>query len=246
MAPDEHGDPLTSDAFYHELAERYDADVAAERRPYLDAVDALVCRGRAAPRRMLDIGCGPGVRGAGLARRLGAGELWLADSSAGMVRTAKRGVPWARVVRADLADAEQCGERLPGGFDLITCLGNVLGHMPEKARVAALRTVGALLAPGGSAVLDLNNRYNAAQYGVGAVAANMAKDLLGLGGGDYVTRRRVRGRVIATPVHLTTPREARRLMARGGRTVRRTWFVHYARGCPARGPLSGQIVMEVV
>lgn len=243
--PGDGGDLLGSADFYHALAAGYDSDIAAERRAYLDAVDDLVCQGRSAPRRMLDIGCGPGVRGAALARRLGAERLWLADSSPGMVEIARERVPWARVELLDAADASECGRRLPGDFGLITCLGNVLGHMPGPARVATLRCLGGLLAPGGRIILDLNNRYNAAQYGLRAVAANIGRDTAGRGGGDYVTRRQVAGRSIATTVHLVTPLETRAMLRAAGRTVHRRWWVRYADGRLTRNPLAGQIVMEV-
>ena len=59
-------------------------------------------------------------------------------------------------------------------FDVITCLWNVLGHVPTaEKRLHALSAIASLLTPNGRFFLDVNHRYNARSYGVFPTAATM-------------------------------------------------------------------------
>ena len=234
---------VDSSSFYDELAEHYDL-VAAERRPYLDTVDRLLRTRWTGVRRMLDIGCGDGARVGRLAGALGVEDLWLTDNSAEMVRRAGQTVPNAEVRQVDVSDNEQC-RALEGGVDLVTCLGNIFGHMSAQQRLEGLRNLRGLLAPDGAIFLDLNNRYNVAQYGVRRVLVNVFADLVGRGGGDFHTTRLIDGRAVTTPVHLTHHGEVTELVGAAGLHPRATWFAHYGDGRLVRTPWRGQIVMEL-
>jgi SAM-dependent methyltransferase len=122
------------------------------------------------PRRILDVGCGAGLQlAAALAAAPGAEGVGVdADAEAAALarRTlAGRGLAdRARVVQADVREAAGSPE-LAGPFDL-ALLANVVYYVPLDERVALLRTIGGLLAPGGrllvvttAAVPDLVSRH---------------------------------------------------------------------------------------
>src|SRR6201996_6285037 len=98
--------------------------------------------------RILEIGFGPGLAIAALARA-GAGHVYGADHSGVMVRAAARGTAGAiRAGRVPLlrASADQLPPALDGPFDAILAI-NALAFWPEPAeRLADLRR---RLAPGG-------------------------------------------------------------------------------------------------
>src|ERR1700747_3407385 len=63
-------------------------------------------------------------------------------------------------------------------FDIITCLWNVLGHVPTpEKRLRALRAVARLLAPHSRFFLDVNHRYNLSCYGILPTSARWIRDL---------------------------------------------------------------------
>lgn len=125
------------------------ARVSAAFEPFVDAVlRETVTAG--APRRVLDVGCGAGLQLATmLAAAPGAEGVGVdtdEDAAALARRTlADRGLAErARVLRADVRDL---ADESP--FDLVL-LANVVYYVPVGERVALLRSLAELLAPGGT------------------------------------------------------------------------------------------------
>lgn len=107
------------------------------------------------PRRVLDVGCGAGLQLAAMleaapdARGVGV-EADAAAADLAERTLARRGLGGrATVVRGDLREAAADGSGALGGpFDL-ALLANAVYYVPVPERVALLRTVAGLLAPGG-------------------------------------------------------------------------------------------------
>lgn len=65
-------------------------------------------------------------------------------------------------------------------FQVITCLWNVFGHVPEQHRLIFLENLRNLLAREGRLYIDVNNRYNSRAYGWKVVLKNMLRDFVSL------------------------------------------------------------------
>lgn len=132
----------------HDYARRFRAlkdqgvDIVGEAR----LADALVPRGA----RILDAGSGMGRIGAALHD---AGHIvWAVEKDPDLVRQSRELYPDLPVLESDLlalspALLESAGA--PAAYDLVVLVGNVLVLGAEDAEVRMLRTLGALLAPGG-------------------------------------------------------------------------------------------------
>jgi 2-polyprenyl-6-hydroxyphenyl methylase / 3-demethylubiquinone-9 3-methyltransferase len=104
--------------------------------------------------RVLDIGCGGGLLCESL-EALGARVTGI-DLAPGMLETARlhaaeRGV----AIDYRLLEADALGRAEPGAFDVVTCM-EMVEHVPDPAGIMA--AIGALLRPGGAAVLSTLNR----------------------------------------------------------------------------------------
>ncbi len=132
------------------------------------------------PRRVLDLGGGPGVFAERMARRWPGAAVTLLDLDPMLLALARAGVPGTvSVVDADLASRDW-DARTGAGFDLVTAVMTVHYLAPEQARAmyaAAYRAV----APGGLlAVADLMpddevpGLMRALEPGPGEAAAELA------------------------------------------------------------------------
>jgi 2-polyprenyl-3-methyl-5-hydroxy-6-metoxy-1,4-benzoquinol methylase len=229
----------TGHAEYDRFAPYFRA-YSGRRDGYLSAVDAIVLRSiPSGARSMLDVGSGDGVRAARIARARGLTTLVLSDPSPAMLAACHRQGATAvwPLAAEELADT---GAR----FDVITCLWNVLGHVPTPAkRVTALRRMRALLAPGGSIFLDVNNRYNARAYGWIPTLRRALFDRLRPSetNGDAVVIWPAGEEHIAARTHFFTPHELRALMRRADLRIERLHFVDYRTGGARRSALEGQL-----
>ncbi len=199
---------------YDGLAPYY-REYAAKRAPYLEAVDRFVCDHMpAAANSLLDVGSGDGVRAMSLAKACGIPTVVLSDASTEMADRCRALSP-ADVWRTPAQELPDKGIR----FDTITCLWNVLGHLPDRAeRLVALRRMADLLSPAGLLFLDVQNRHNALAYGWWRVFGRVILDGLVPDDrrGDSTFDWHIGGRVLHGRGHLFTPKEIVDLLCDAG------------------------------
>src|SRR5580658_9660957 len=188
------GELLDPVAAYDRIAPIY-AHLAQQRRAYLNAVDRLiVAEIPPGSRSMLDVGAGDGARAARIAAAAGLRGLTLLEPSAAMRSYCPaQSTIWA--MRAEDLHSQQ------GGFDIVTCLWNVLGHiLPSAARVEVLRQFARLVSPQGKIFIDVNHRYNARHYGALATAMRWLRDRVSAAGshGDVTVAWNIEGHRCAT------------------------------------------------
>jgi SAM-dependent methyltransferase len=125
------------------------ARVSAAFEPFVDAVlRETVAAG--APRRVLDVGCGAGLQLATMLAAAPGAEGVGVDTDEDAAALARRTLAdhglaeRARVLRADVRDLAA-----ESPFDLVL-LANVVYYVPAGERVALLRSLAELLAPGGT------------------------------------------------------------------------------------------------
>src|SRR5688572_6001885 len=143
---------MTATAAYDAVAPGYDlltAGYAYDR--WTAALEDLARDHGLRGSRLLDVACGTGKSFLPFLDR--GYQVTACDVSPAMV-----GIAAAKAggrARCEVADMRE----LPvlGAFDLVTCLGDALNHLPDLGAVEqALTGMAANLAPGGLAVLDLN------------------------------------------------------------------------------------------
>jgi SAM-dependent methyltransferase len=113
------------------------ATVASPVGRYLDRLDAALPDSAA----VLDLGCGPGVPAARLARRH---RLTCVDGSAAQLELAREAVPGAAFVQADITALDLA----PASFDAAIALFSI-PHVPREEHPALLRQIAGWLRPGG-------------------------------------------------------------------------------------------------
>ena len=206
------------------------APLQAARHAYCDAIDRLIAANLPAEARsILDVGSGDGIRAEGMAGKLS--ELVLLEPSAGMRRLmhSEREVWTSRIEELKAASRN---------FDVITCLWNVLGHVPsQEKRVQALRNMRELLSSGGVLFLDVQNRYNARHYGALKTAARMVFDRIrpSQRNGDVTVRWPTERGPVSAYGHVFTRTEMISLFREADLTVKKSLIVDYATGeiCPS-------------
>jgi SAM-dependent methyltransferase len=223
---------------YDRIAPEF-ARLSDRRRAYLDRIDKIIVSEIPhGSRSLLDIGAGDGSRAIRVVEAAGLTELVLLEPSTGMRGTWPSGTcGWA--IRAE----ELCGRN--AGFDVITCLWNVLGHIfPAESRVEVLRHCARRLLPGGLMFIDVSHRYNARHYGVLQTLLRMVRDRVfpNEENGDVVACWDVNGARYATSGHVFTDAEFRRVAASAGLTVRKSVAVDYATGEIRRSKFGGHLL----
>ena len=222
-------------AAYEQIAPVF-AELAQERRAYLEGVERLVIAGvPGSSSSLLDIGAGDGSRARRIAQSRGISELMLLEPAVAM----QRGAGDIRTMRAE--DLHTIESR----FDVILCLWNVLGHVfPAAARIEALRQFARLLAPHGKAFVDVAHRYNARHYGVASTAARFIHDLFAWReeSGDVAVIWDVAGKRTITTGHVFTHREFRSMCRSAGLNIERKFVLDYATGQERRWDFEGHLL----
>ena len=108
-------------------------------------------RNGVSPKTAMDLACGTGIL-CGILDRAGIGACGM-DFSSGMIEIARENAPH---IHYDVAD--MITYRPDKQFDLVTCTGDAVNHIPDMADVEKIfQNVYAYLAPGGYFVFDLLN-----------------------------------------------------------------------------------------
>jgi len=170
-------------AKFEAMAQRW-WDPAGEFRP-LHALnplrlDYIEARAGLAGQRIIDIGCGGGLLSEGMAAR-GARVTGI-DLAAGPLQVAKLHALEAGIAVDYLLEAaESVADRLPGAFDVVTCL-EMLEHVPTPSSVVA--AAARLVRPGGTVVFSTINRTPQA-FALAIVGAEYVLNLLPRGTHEY-------------------------------------------------------------
>jgi SAM-dependent methyltransferase len=246
-------------AAYDRLAQDY-ARLADRREAYLRGMEKIILsripRGR---RSLLDVGAGNGARALHIAAETGIGRVVLLEPSAEMVKnSAAQAEVWP--VRAENVVAERPEHRASGPrtaeggcphvviaperFDVVTCLWNVLGHIPTQERLSALRAISNLLSPDGKLFLDVNHRYNLRSYGIYPTIARWTRDRFfpDERNGDVTVRWNVAEATISTYGHVFTHREIMRLADASGLELEERVVVDYEDGRVRRFAFMGNLL----
>jgi ubiquinone/menaquinone biosynthesis C-methylase UbiE len=224
---------------YDRLAPHYRA-YSESRAAYLGAVDRFVVTHAVRGGRMLDVGSGDGVRALAIARAIEASRLILCEPSTNMAALC-RAHAVAAVWTAPAQSLPETDER----FEVVTCLWNVLGHLPDRAaRIAALSSMRRLTAPGGRIFCDVNNRHNARAYGPARVWTRRLIDALvpdERRGYSQFTWKVGADRIPAWG-YLFTPHEMDGLIAAAGLAIEQRIAIDYMTGKASVRPWDGQLL----
>ncbi|MFI6081758.1 class I SAM-dependent methyltransferase [Streptomyces sp. NPDC051217] len=247
--------PVTSKRFYDAYSRGY-SSYLERHAGYFRAVERVLAEaaGDREGLALLDVGTGTGERLQRIVTDIRPARVVAIDESPEMAALARKNCPSAEVLAIPLAAPQlpaalssTSDETKSDGakFDLVTCLSNVLGHVPRTQLMTGLKQVRTLLKPGGSFVFDVNNRYNAVSYGRLRVIRNLARDRVLPGGGDFTTAYRNGDEVLRTSVHLFSPSEVAGLLRESGLTMTFLGFRDYTTG-RERGRFGGSIVAKAV
>lgn len=240
---------MKSQSKFPDSNETYDAfapyyrEYAKKKAKYLAAIDELILENL--PTRtdsILDIGCGDGVRLAGLLQRISHKEVWAIDSSTEMLSLAEKNVD-AKILQADIGNSS-IDKDLIRRFDVILCLWNVLGHVGgQETRGHAILNMSKALKENGRIYIDTNNRHNVSHYGIRTVLKNLMTDFVRPGRDNGTLPYEIRvteNKAIDAYSHFFNPGELLPLFSTSGLHPLKTRYVDYATGAIA-GPWSGNI-----
>ena len=152
-----------SQNMYNRLAPFY-REYSIGRSRYIKAVDRILRQELTSKRRsLLDLGTGDGerIKNALKGHLHKFNKIYLVENSSNMIKQIKT-VPPMEIINKDFSAKNFS---LKEKFDCVTCLWNVLGHIPEKNVLTALTNIKEHLSPTGVAIIDINNRQNIKQYG---------------------------------------------------------------------------------
>jgi SAM-dependent methyltransferase len=260
VKPEHFSDPV---AAYDRLAAHY-AGLSRKREPYLLSIEReIISRISQGSQSLLDVGAGDGTRALRIASQLGIERVVLVEPSKQMAGKSGDHAE-VRPLRAEglaqgcLESAEEdnraCGpgtaERgrpytIAERFEVITCLWNVLGHVPTaEKRLLALSAIARLLAPNGRFFLDINHRYNLCSYGVLPTGGRWIRDLFSHSenNGDVLAKWDVGEGSLSTYGHLFTNAEIIRLADRAGLELEDRVVIDYESGQLCRFPFQGNLL----
>lgn len=224
---------IDSDSYYKSIASKY-KDLSGKRECYLKAIEDLVSAH--SPRsieRYLDAGAGDGRRAMKIGQRVNASEITLLDSCANMLPQADKCQPHVGTICSPVSELQQKEQ-----YELITCLWNVLGHMPTREeRVDALVAMRGALRSGGRLMIDVNNRHNF-EYGFGNILKNF---LIGLLKPSRRGRFELHNGDSTHTVHISNHKEMLQLIHEANMHIEAQYTVSYRSGELKKRKWQGQL-----
>jgi len=225
----------------YDRVSRIYAVLAQKRARYLAAVEREILRRiPAGTSSLLDVGAGDGSRALGIASQAGITRIVLAEPSEKMLPRTPDGVGVWRD-RAEELGTRQSSEK----FDVITCLWNVLGHIPGMThRAQALNAVRDLLSEKGRFFLDVTHRYNVRSYGMVPTAARMLYDFFvhRESNGDVIANWDIGDARISTYGHVFTQSEVVQLAHHSGLKLEECVVIDYEDGEIRGSALQGNLL----
>lgn len=235
---------VSSEELYNKFAP-YFRLYSEKKGTYLHSIDKLILQNLPENKaNLLDVGCGDGVRGKHLFDKIEGKYLLMIDSSPEMITLSKKHEnSKVKVEFSDISKTDQTNDR--GKFDVILCLWNVLGHIPDdRERLNALRNMQSLLSQKGRLFLDISNRYNVKYYGFKKVVRNLIKDVIKptSKNGDFNYQITINPKIVLDSTsHFFSPFEIRRLLKESGLKVIKEIPVDYSTGKIRRTIFEGQL-----
>lgn len=222
----------TSVELYNKFAPYY-RSYSRKKSIYINSVDRLVLKNLPERnRRVLDVGCGDGARGVRLFKKMRGERMLMIDSSNEMIKLARKlETQNIKIRKLDISQQELMFEEQ---FDIILCLWNVLGHIPNiNQRLKALKNMKRALANGGKIYIDISNRYNIRYYGLSKVFTNIIKDFFKPSptNGDFNYKIIVNKHIkLNSTCHFFNPFEFKSLIKKAGLKVEKWYSVNYKTG----------------
>ncbi|MFA7252243.1 MAG: class I SAM-dependent methyltransferase [Candidatus Paceibacterota bacterium] len=233
---------LPSKTFYTLFAGSY-TEYSHNKAEYLSAVNRFIKNESVSPKSMIDVGAGDGKRGKYIAGVLSLEGFTILDNSDGMIALARE-IPGARIIQADISQPEF---DIKQSYDLVLSLWNVLGHILPANRKTTLMNLASLVSPGGSIIIDVNNRYNVSHYGVWSVVKNILRDVFmsNKSNGDFKLKIKTDKGEIETIVHIFNPLEIEKLIKTAGLVVEKRKIINYDNGKDCKSFFGGQLVYKL-
>jgi SAM-dependent methyltransferase len=235
----------TSQEFYDRFSSRY-REYADAKRDYIAAVDSyIITQTKSDAGMMLDVGSGDGFRAQKIAAALKVKGLALMDNSKDMCDLSRLRGGVMKIINTDISSVMSMGG---DKYDLVTCLWNVFGHIPDYSqRLRALRNIRDMMSDKGVLFLDVNNRYNMKHYGIFAVLKNIILDISfkSRKNGDYVLRLPGKEIDIETNVHLFSPDEIESLLSSANLRILDKVVIDYKNGSFRKTVFGGQLVYKL-
>jgi 2-polyprenyl-6-hydroxyphenyl methylase/3-demethylubiquinone-9 3-methyltransferase len=144
-------------------------------------LDYIEQRAPLAHARVLDVGCGGGLLGEGMAER-GARVLGIDRAAENIAAASQHAAQRGLTIDYQCVDVERVANEAPGTFDIVTCL-EMLEHVPEPQRIVT--ACAQALRPGGAAFFSTINR-NLKSFAFAIVGAEYLLGWLPRGTHEYV------------------------------------------------------------
>src|SRR4029077_19641207 len=222
MKASEGLDMIDAVAAYDALARSY-GSISGARNRYLTAIERIIITHTPGSDSLLDIGAGDGVRTVRIAEAAGISCVLALEPSENMrARWPHSLLGWG--CRATQIPATE------RRFDVILCLWNVLGHLEDRnERISVLARARECLSSNGMMFVDVNHRYNAAEYGWPGTLLRMMHDRLRWSetNGNVIVRWNVDGKPIRCHGHLFTKPEIESIFRETALRITNCWIVNY-------------------
>lgn len=229
---------MRSKEYYDNIAKDYDV-ISKYRAKYLLAIESEINQSKHVL-NYLDIGCGDGERSLRIIEAIRPPRAVLLDESDEMIKQFKGNTG----INIETKVGGFLEIKLNEKFDLITCLWNVFGHLDsQETRLEFLRKMFSHLNEGGLIYIDVNNRYNARNYGGWNVLKSMIRDFFKVKGTGYWDLKT--DNEVSSKVYIHNPFELDRMIRKAGFSNFQKLYFDYYTGKKVKSFLKGQLLYRI-